>query len=90
MAGQGKGNFGDPEEHKKAGHLGGEATAEEHQDDDFYEKIGHKGGEAAQQSGHAHELTEEERSKGGAMSGGNFKNRPHEDVEEAARKGGQS
>jgi len=53
-------------------------------------EAGRKGGQAAQASGNAHELTEEDRSKGGSMSPGNFKNRPHEEVEEIARKGGQS
>lgn len=69
MANQGKGNFGDTEEHKKAGHEGGVATAEEMKGTDFYQQIGHKGGKAAQKSGHAHELTEEERSKGGQVGG---------------------
>lgn len=78
-----KGNFGNTDEHKRAGHMGGEATAEEHQSDDFYSKIGQKGGHASQQ-GSGHKLTEEDRSKGGqAVS----QNREH--MSEIGKKGGQ-
>jgi general stress protein YciG len=38
----------------------------------------------------ADNLDDQARSKGGSMSSGNFKNQSKEDVEEAARKGGQS
>lgn len=38
----------------------------------------------------AQNLSDEDRAKGGSMSGGNFKNRPKEEVEENARKGGQA
>ena len=51
-------------------------------------KLGQKGGQAAQKSGNAHKLTNEERSKGGQNSPTNFANRPIEEVEELARKGG--
>ena len=50
--------------------------------------LGRKGGQAAQRSGHAHKLTNEERSKGGQNSPTNFANRPAEEVEEFARRGG--
>lgn len=51
-------------------------------------KLGQKGGKAAQKSGNAHRLTNEERSKGGQNSPTNFANRPIEEVEELARRGG--
>ena len=51
-------------------------------------KLGQKGGKAAQRSGNAHRLTNEERSKGGQNSPTNFANRPIEEVEEFARRGG--
>lgn len=82
MANQGKGNFGDTEEHQKAGHAGGTATAQK-QGQQFYKNIGHKGGKAAQKSGHAHELTDEERSKGGQVSSS------EQDMSELGHKGGQ-
>lgn len=50
--------------------------------------LGRKGGQAAQKSGNAHKLTNEERSKGGQNSPTNFANRPTEEVEEFARRGG--
>ncbi|MBW4061524.1 general stress protein [Candidatus Saccharibacteria bacterium] len=42
----GRGNFGDPEEHARAGKAGGEATAKNH-DKTFYEEIGREGGNAS-------------------------------------------
>lgn len=33
-------------------------------------------------------LSDEDRAKGGSMSGGNFKNRPEEEVKKATQKGG--
>lgn len=53
-------------------------------------KLGEKGGQAAQQSGNAHQLTDEERSKGGQNSPTNFANRPTEEVQDIASKGGQA
>jgi general stress protein YciG len=52
--------------------------------------LGQKGGQAAQQSGNAHKLTQDDQSKGGQNSPTNFANRPKEEVEEIASKGGQA
>ncbi len=53
-------------------------------------KKGQKGGHAAQQSGHANTLTDAERSMGGQNSPTNFANRPTDEVEEIASKGGMA
>lgn len=53
-------------------------------------EIASKGGQEAQKSGHAHKLTAEERSRGGQNSGGNFANRPTEEVQDIARRGGEA
>lgn len=53
-------------------------------------RIASEGGQAAQESGHAHKLTAEERSRGGQNSGGNFANRPTEEVQDIARRGGKA
>lgn len=59
-------------------------------DDEKQRDIASKGGQAAQTSGHAHRLTDEERKRGGQNSGGNFANRPVEEVQAIGRKGGQA
>ena len=59
-------------------------------DDEKQRDIASKGGQAAQSSGHAHRLTDEERKRGGQNSGGNFANRPTEEVQAIGRKGGQA
>ena len=41
-----RGNHGNPEQHAKAGKMGGEATAKSH-DKTFYETIGTAGGKAS-------------------------------------------
>lgn len=59
-------------------------------DEEKQREIASKGGQAAQSSGHAHRLTDEERRRGGQNSGGNFANRPTEEVQAIGRKGGQA
>lgn len=41
-----RGNFGNPEQHARAGHAGGQKTAATH-GREFYQAIGHKGGQAS-------------------------------------------
>lgn len=59
-------------------------------DEEKQRDIASKGGQAAQASGHAHQLTDEERRRGGQNSGGNFANRPTEEVQAIGRKGGEA
>ncbi len=46
QANDGRGNFGNPQQHADAGRMGGEATAKTH-DKSFYEGIGSEGGKAS-------------------------------------------
>lgn len=76
----------DPQKKHDIQSQGGQASSSQ-QD---MSQLGHKGGKAAQQSGNAHQLTDEDRSKGGQNSPTNFANRPTEEVQEIASKGGQA
>ena len=70
-ANDGRGNFGNPEQHADAGRKGGEATAKTH-DKGFYEGIGSDGGKAS--SGSFEKGSQEARDagrKGGEASGTN-------------------
>lgn len=80
---------------EEAGRKGGEATANNH-DQEFYQEIGQKGGEATAEN-HDKEFYQEIGQKGGS-SGGNGRSRSSDDNgdsdgkmsrEEAGRKGGQ-
>ena len=67
----GRGNFGNPEQHAEAGRKGGEATAASH-DRSFYEEIGSEGGKASSGSFEkGSERAREAGRKGGQASGGN-------------------
>lgn len=61
MANDNRGNYGNTQQHRDAGELGGKASS---QNQDM-SNLGQQGGEAAQRSGNAHELNKEERSEGG-------------------------
>jgi uncharacterized protein len=72
----GRGNFGNPEQHAEAGRKGGEATASSH-DRSFYEEIGSEGGQASSGSFEkGSERAREAGRKGGqnSNSGGNTQN----------------
>lgn len=64
MADDNRGNYGDPEEHAKAGSMssGNQGNPQQHPE------AGQKGGKAAQESENIHGLTDEERSRGGQNS----------------------
>ena len=67
----GRGNHGNPQQHKDAGKLGGEATAKTH-DKEFYEGIGRDGGNASSgQFKAGDKRTEDAARKGGEASGNN-------------------
>lgn len=67
----GRGNFGNPEQHAEAGRKGGEATRDSH-DRSFYEDIGREGGQASSGSFEkGSERAREAGRKGGQASGRN-------------------
>lgn len=73
-ANDGRGNFGNHDQHVEAGRAGGEATASSH-DKKFYEEIGSEGGKASSGSFEkGSERAKEAGRKGGEASGGNTEN----------------
>ena len=79
----GRGNFGNPEQHAEAGKQGGEATAATH-GREFYEDIGARGGEAS--SGSFEKGSERAREAGrkGGRARGNGQPTQNQDLDQAA------
>ena len=87
MANDGRGNFGNPEEHAKAGSMSsGNKNAAQNLEDNTQSK----GGQASATNQNMSDLGNmNDQSQGQNNNSGNFANRPQGEVEKAARKGGQ-